>query len=87
MIAPRNPDSNLISVSSIEDRLLSENCVKVTYGMKHSCKWRALNGRHFHAPNPNVYSYVPGDTMGSVLKQLQIVMRLPAPPTAGASQT
>ena len=85
MIAPRNPDSDLISVSSIEERLISENCVKVSYGMKHSCKWRALNGRHFHAPNPNVYSAVPGDTMGSVLKRLELVMSLPAVATTGVT--
>src|SRR5258708_3950681 len=47
------------------------------------CKRRAPNGRHFHAPNPNVYSAVPGDTMGSVLRRLAVVMSLPPPPTAG----
>jgi hypothetical protein len=85
VIAPRNPNGDLISVSSIEERLLSERCVKVSYGMKHSCKWRALNGRHFHAPNPNVYSAVPGDTMASILKRLELVMSLPALPTMGVS--
>ena len=61
---------------------MAEHCSKVTHGMKHSCKWRAPNGRHFHAPNPNVYSAVPGDTMGSVLRRLTVIMSLPAPPTA-----
>jgi hypothetical protein len=84
MIAPRNPNSDLIPVASIEARLLSENCTKVSYGMKHSCKWRALNGRHFNAPNPNIYSAVPGDTMASVLKRLELVMRLPTVATKGA---
>jgi hypothetical protein len=32
--------------------------------------------------NPNIYSAVPGDTIGSVLKRLALVMSLPAPPTA-----
>ena len=81
MISPRSPFSDLISVSSIEDRLVAEHCTKVTHGVKHSCKWRAPNGRHFHAPNPNVYSAVPGDTMGSVLRRLAVVMTLPSPPT------
>ena len=78
MISPFNPASDLITVSSIEDRLLAEHCTKVTYGLKHTCMWRAPNGRHFHAPNPNVYKLVPPDMLASALKRLRIVMSLPA---------
>jgi hypothetical protein len=51
----------------------------MTHGTKHTCKWRAPNGRHFHAPNPNVYSMVPQDTLPSVLTRLSLVMSLPSP--------
>ena len=79
MIAPLSPNHGLITVASIEGRLTALNCTKVTHGMKHTCKWRAPNGRHFHAPNPNVYSMVPQDTLPSVLNRLTLVMSLPPP--------
>jgi hypothetical protein len=81
MISPFNPDSDLITVASIEERLVKEGCQKITYGMKYTCKWRAPNGRHFHVPNPNVYKLVPPDTLDMALKRLSIIMKLPPPPT------
>jgi hypothetical protein len=79
MISPLNPNHGLIAVSSIEERLVALNCTKISHGTKHTCKWRAPNGRHFHAPNPNVYSMVPEDTFPSVLTRLSLVMSLPSP--------
>jgi hypothetical protein len=63
-------------------RLRAEGCSKETHGSQHTCRWKAPNGRAFHAPNPNVYSLVPGDTMESVLTRLALVMKLPPPKTA-----
>jgi len=78
MISPRSPDSDLISVTSIEDRLIELKCTKKTHGTKHTCLWTAPNGRAFHAPNLAVYSLVPADTMESVLDRYSDVMKLPA---------
>jgi hypothetical protein len=66
------------TVSSIEDRLIELKYTKKTYGTKHTCFWTAPNGRAFHAPNPNVYSMVPADTMESVLDRFSDVMKLPS---------
>lgn len=77
MISPFNPASDLIAVTSIEERLVAEHCTKVTHGIKHNCLWRAPNGRHFHAPNPNVYKLVPPDMLDSAVKRLALVMSLP----------
>jgi hypothetical protein len=82
MISPFNPDSDLISVRLIEDRLVKEGCEKVTHGMKHTCRWKAPNGRHFHVTNPNVYSLVPPDELETALKRLRLVSELPPPATA-----
>jgi hypothetical protein len=84
MIALLSPNHGLITVASIEDRLAALNCKKITHGAKHTCRWCAPNGRHFHAPNPNVYSMVPADTLESVLKRLTSVMRLPPPPSVNS---
>ena len=83
MIAPLSPNHGLIAVSDIENVLGALKCTKVTHGAKHSCKWRAPNGRHFHAPNPNVYSMVPKDMLDSVLKVFAAVKSLPPPKTNG----
>jgi hypothetical protein len=82
MISPYSHISDLITVASIEERLKAEKCIKVTHGMKHTCLWQAPNRRYFHAPNPNVYSLVPPDTLDTALKRLSLVSRLPPPPTA-----
>jgi hypothetical protein len=79
MISPLNPNHGLILVSDIEEALIALGCTKVGHGIKQACKWRAPNGRHFHAPNPNVYKMVPVDTLGTTIQRATIVMRLPAP--------
>ena len=81
MIAPYSHLSDLIPVSSIEEGLSREGCTKVAHGMKHTCLWRAPNGRHFHAPNPHVYSLVPSDELTRALTRLKLVSKLPPPPT------
>ncbi len=78
MISPYNPASELIAVAAIEARLLEEQCVKVGPCTKSGCLWRGPNGRHFIAPNPDVYMLVPPDTLDRVLGLLKKVSALPA---------
>jgi hypothetical protein len=81
MIAPLSPTHGLITVASIEAELITLGCIKVVTnkGATHTSLWRAPNGRHFHAPNPDVYSKVPADTLPRVLKRYADVMNLPPP--------
>jgi len=78
-LAPE-PDHGLITAPPSRRRLRSLNCIKVVTnnGTRHTCLWRAPNDRHFHAPNPSVYSMVPADTLPSVLKRSTAVMNLPS---------
>lgn len=82
MISLFSPFSDLITVESIEARLVAEGCLKVTEGDRYTCRWRAPNGRHFHAPNPGRYSMVPPDTLDSVLMRLDLVSKLSSAPTS-----
>jgi hypothetical protein len=77
MISPLSPLSDLITVVSIEERLIKESCEKIGPCVKTGCIWRAPNGHHFSAPNPGMYSMVPGDTMDRILVVMGRVMKLP----------
>jgi hypothetical protein len=77
MISPLAPSSDLIKVTSIEQRLLNEGCSKIGPYVKTGCIWKAPNGRHFSAPNPGMYFMVPPDTLDRLLTVLAKVMKLP----------
>src|SRR5215203_445133 len=63
MNALLSPFSDLVSVASLEARLRADGCVKVGRCTSTECLWRAPNGRHLSAPNPEVYSLVPPDAL------------------------
>jgi len=77
MISVFNPDSDLITVAAIEGALVARACTKVGPCTKSGCLWRAPNGRHFTAPNPDTYKLVPPDTLERVLGLLEKVLALP----------
>jgi hypothetical protein len=71
MISVFNPDSDLISVISIEDVLSDRGCVKIGHCTKRGCVWIAPSGKHLTAPNPATYSKVPPDTLDDLLAILE----------------